>query len=158
MTAAARFFADARLQLAVPAEHKHLLEQGYRDKFATVLQERFPGVRVNLRPLMTARPFGARARTACILRVSPGVRWGRDKGNESRREKESFPWLWGWDGQSLDFTGGKDFDGVRWNDLHYTRAAKLAVGGWFGTGAVTVTCWVEVPVALSSSVTVNVTV
>ncbi|MBK8017561.1 MAG: DNA polymerase III subunit gamma/tau [Betaproteobacteria bacterium] len=36
----------ARLQLAVPAEHKHLLEQGYRDKFATVLQERFPGVRV----------------------------------------------------------------------------------------------------------------
>ena len=84
------------------------------------------GVRVNLRPLMTARPFGARARTACILRVSPGVRWGRDKGNESRREKESFPWLWGWDGQSLDFTGGKDFDGVRWNDLHYTRAVKLA--------------------------------
>ena len=35
-----------RLQLAVPSEHKHLLDQGYRDKFTAVLQERFPGVRV----------------------------------------------------------------------------------------------------------------
>jgi hypothetical protein len=84
------------------------------------------GVRVNLRPLMTARPLGARAKDACILRITPGVRWGRDKGNESRREKDSFPWLWGWDGRSSDFLGSKDFDGIRWNDLHYSRAVKIA--------------------------------
>ncbi len=84
------------------------------------------GVRVNLRPFVTARPLGARAKDACILRVAPAVRWGRDKGNESQRDKESFPWLWSWDGQSSDFFGSKEFDGNRWNDLHYTRAAKLA--------------------------------
>jgi hypothetical protein len=84
------------------------------------------GVRVNLRPFVTARPLGARAKGACILRVTPAVRWGRDKGNESRREKDNFPWLWGWDGRSSDFLGGQDFDGVRWSDLHYSRAAKLA--------------------------------
>jgi DNA polymerase-3 subunit gamma/tau len=38
--------ADNRLVLAVAAEHRHLLEPAYREKFTTVLQERFPGVRV----------------------------------------------------------------------------------------------------------------
>jgi DNA polymerase-3 subunit gamma/tau len=38
--------ADNRLVLAVAAEHRHLLEPAYRDKLANVLQERFPGVRV----------------------------------------------------------------------------------------------------------------
>jgi hypothetical protein len=84
------------------------------------------GVRMNLRPLMTARPLGARAKDACVLRVTPGVRWGRDKGNESRRDRESYPWLWEWDERALDFLGNKEFDGVRWNDLHYSSATKLA--------------------------------
>lgn len=84
------------------------------------------GVRVNLRPFMTARTLGARAKDSCILRVTPGVRWGRDKGNESRREKDRYPWLWGWDGRSSDFLGSGEFDGVRWNDLHYSRSVKLA--------------------------------
>jgi DNA polymerase-3 subunit gamma/tau len=38
--------ADNRLLLAVAAEHRHLLEPAYCEKFTTVLQERFPGVRV----------------------------------------------------------------------------------------------------------------
>lgn len=84
------------------------------------------GVRVNLRPFMIARPLGARKKDACILRVTPRFRWGRDKGNESMREKDAYPWFWEWDGRSADFFGGTDFDGVRWNDLHYSRAVKLA--------------------------------
>lgn len=84
------------------------------------------GVRTNLRPLMQARPIGARAKDACILRITPRVRWGRDKGNESHRKKDEYPWFWSWDGLSQDFGGDSEFDGVRWNDLHYSRAAKQA--------------------------------
>lgn len=84
------------------------------------------GVRVNIRPFIVARPMTARARAACILRVTPDVRWGKDKGKEPTREKADFPWFWGWDESTQDFAGVKEFDGNRWNDLHYSRAAKLA--------------------------------
>ena len=84
------------------------------------------GVRVNIRPFMAARPLGARARSACILRTTPKVKWQKDRGTEPRREKEDYPWFWGWDGTRRDFAGGDEFDGKRWNDLHYSRAAKQA--------------------------------
>ncbi|ABC83001.1 Eco57I restriction-modification methylase domain-containing protein [Anaeromyxobacter dehalogenans] len=84
------------------------------------------GVRVNIRPFVAARPLTVRARAACILRVTPDIRWGKDKGKEPTRQKADFPWFWGWDESAQDFAGGKEFDGNRWNDLHYTRAAKLA--------------------------------
>lgn len=87
------------------------------------------GVRVNIRPFMTAKPLSARgraAKSACILRVAPKIKWDKDRGKEPTRDKADFPWFWGWDESTQDFAGGKDFDGNRWNDLHYTRAAKLA--------------------------------
>lgn len=84
------------------------------------------GVRLNIRPFMTAKPLNARGKNACILRVVPKIKWGKDRGKEPSREKADYPWFWGWDDSAQDFTGGKDFDGNRWNDLHYTRAAKLA--------------------------------
>ena len=84
------------------------------------------GVRVNIRPFMTAKPLNARGKNACILRVSPKIKWDKDRGKEPTREKADFPWFWGWDESTQDFAGGKEFDGNRWNDLHYTRAAKLA--------------------------------
>lgn len=84
------------------------------------------GVRVNIRPFMVARPLNARAKNACILRVAPKIKWEKDRGKEPTREKADFPWFWGWDESTPDFKGGSDFDGNRWNDLHYTRAAKLA--------------------------------
>jgi len=84
------------------------------------------GVRVNIRPFMTAKPLNARGKNACILRVAPKIKWDKDRGKEPSREKADYPWFWGWDERSQDFTGGKEFDGNRWNDLHYTRAAKLA--------------------------------
>ncbi|WP_437648698.1 Eco57I restriction-modification methylase domain-containing protein [Sorangium sp. So ce362] len=84
------------------------------------------GVRVNIRPFMTAKPLNARGKNACILRVAPKIKWDKDRGKEPTREKADFPWFWGWDESTQDFAGGREFDGNRWNDLHYSRAAKLA--------------------------------
>jgi hypothetical protein len=84
------------------------------------------GVRLNIRPFMTARPLGAKAKKACILRAAPGIKWDKDRGNEPDRPKDQFPWFWTWDEESQDFLGGSKFDGKRHNDLHYTRKAKEA--------------------------------
>ena len=82
------------------------------------------GIRVNIRPFMTARPLVAKAKNACILRNVPKVGWEKDRGKDPERSKEDFPWLWKWDGATEEFLGGSDFDGVRWNDLHYSLATK----------------------------------
>ena len=91
------------------------------------------GVRLNIRPFMTAKPLagagkgrgkGKTAKSACILRVAPGIDWKKDRGSEPDRPKEHFPWFWTWDGETADFTGAKEFDGNRHNDLHYSRKVK----------------------------------
>jgi len=84
------------------------------------------GVRMNIRPFMTARPLGAKAKGACILRATPKIKWDKDRGKEPTRDKDDYPWFWGWDETSADFAGREKFDGNRWNDLHYTRAVKQA--------------------------------
>lgn len=84
------------------------------------------GVRINIRPFIMATPLSARGRNASILRVTPGIKWGKDRGKEPGRPKEDFPWFWGWDETTEDFAGGRTFDGNRWNDLHYTRDSKEA--------------------------------
>lgn len=84
------------------------------------------GVRVNIRPFMIAKPLNARGVSASILRATPRIHWRKDKGREVRRSKSDFPWFWGWDESAPDFEEGKEFDGNRWNDLHYSRATKLA--------------------------------
>lgn len=85
------------------------------------------GVPINIRPFTTAKPLGARAKGACILRVTPQIKWGKDGGKERSRSLEDFPWFWGWDEQTTDFEGrGNTPDGNRWNDLHYTRVFKEA--------------------------------
>ncbi|MFQ3664419.1 MAG: hypothetical protein SNJ79_00065 [Sphingomonadaceae bacterium] len=84
------------------------------------------GVRVNIRPFMTARPLGAKAKGACILRSTPNIKWTKDRGKEPTRDKDDYPWFWGWDEASADFAGRDKFDGNRWNDLHYSRAVKQA--------------------------------
>ncbi len=98
------------------------------------------GVRLNIRPFMRAElRFGGR-KGAGILRWKPNIKWGKDRGKEPEyhkdtaehiRPRDDFPWFWGCPGggterQRTDFHGGPDFDGNRWNDLHYTRAAKEA--------------------------------
>ena len=88
------------------------------------------GVRVNIRPFMTARPLGARAKNACILRATPNIKWKKDRGKEPMRNKEDYPWFWGWNEAASDFLGGSKFDDNRWNDLHYSNAFKRAARAW----------------------------
>lgn len=87
------------------------------------------GVRMNIRPFMKATPLGARGENACILRVAPTINWRMDRGKEPLRVRDEYPWFWGWDEQALDFAGRADFDGKRWNDLHYSLAVKLDARG-----------------------------
>ncbi|MBI1919695.1 MAG: SAM-dependent methyltransferase [Geobacter sp.] len=92
------------------------------------------GVRLNIRPFMVAKPYGSKAANACILRTTPkNIKWDKDRGKEPERKKEDFPWFWGWDGQMENFAGGKEFDGNRWNNLHYTNEQKRTAREWQGS-------------------------
>jgi hypothetical protein len=84
------------------------------------------GVRMNIRPFLTARSLNGRGANGCILRNNPKVKWDKDRGKEPTRDKADYPWFWGWDEITPDFGGGAEFDGNRWNDLHYSRAVKQA--------------------------------
>ena len=103
------------------------------------------GVRLNIRPFLSAQLRKGGKTGAGILRAKPGtIKWAKDRGKEPNRSKEEFPWFWGWDENdhavATDFGAPPDtqaparyqpvpsgsFDGNRWNDLHYSRAAKEA--------------------------------
>jgi hypothetical protein len=97
------------------------------------------GVRLNIRPFLSAQLRKGSKAGAGILRAKPGtIKWAKDRGKEPMGSKDDFPWYWGWDENSpvmaTDFgapvpgapPAGDSFDGNRWNDLHYTRAAKEA--------------------------------
>jgi len=91
------------------------------------------GVRINIRPFMSVElQKGGRA-GAGILRWKPNITWKKDRGNEptSIRPIEEFPWFWGCPGdgspdERTNFNGRAEFDGCRWNDLHYSLAEKRA--------------------------------
>ncbi|MEI9478551.1 MAG: N-6 DNA methylase [Deltaproteobacteria bacterium] len=72
------------------------------------------GVRLNIRPFVKAD----------VLRRTPKVKWDKDRGKAPIRDKDDYPWFWGWDESTIDFKGAKEFDGNRWNDLHYTIEFK----------------------------------
>ena len=98
------------------------------------------GVRLNIRPFMCAELRSGGRKGAGILRHKPNVKWGKDRGKEPERHKDTgegirppadFPWFWscpgaGSEAERTDFQAGATFDGNRWNDLHYTRNAKEA--------------------------------
>ena len=97
------------------------------------------GVRLNIRPFLSAQLRKGGKTGAGILRARPGtIKWTKDDGKEPTRSKDEFPWFWGWDENSPAMTtdfgapdpgappAGDSFDGNRWNDLHYSRAAKEA--------------------------------
>lgn len=83
------------------------------------------GVRLNIRPFMTATLSGGK-RGAGLLRAKPNIKWDKDRGKEPERPQADFPWFWGYDADTpqADFPGTPTFDGNRWNDCHYTPAAK----------------------------------
>ena len=106
------------------------------------------GVRLNIRPFLLAADVGRKH--AGILRYRPNVKWSRDRGKEPEelRPRDLFPWFWGCDpekepGHERNFgagtpgsaPAGEAFDGVRWNQLHYTRAARKAARERAGTDA-----------------------
>jgi len=91
------------------------------------------GVRLNIRPFMSVELRTGGRKGAGILRWKPNVKWKKDRGKEpeSLRPLEEYPWFWSCSGDGTleersDFRGGTDFDGNRWNDLHYTVACKQA--------------------------------
>ena len=111
------------------------------------------GVRLNIRPFMAEDIPGGK-RSAGVLRAKPKIAWNKDRGKEvlkpvkrskppwlqddevtdvdedqEVRPQEDYPWFWNCPGDApqagcTDFLGGADFDGNRWNDLHYTNAMK----------------------------------
>jgi hypothetical protein len=82
------------------------------------------GVRVNIRPFL-AQDIAGGKKGAGILRTKPNINWDKDSGKEPARDKKDFPWFWGWDEEKQDFAGvGKEPDGNRWNDCHYTNEFK----------------------------------
>jgi hypothetical protein len=91
------------------------------------------GVRLNIRPFLTAKPKKSARKDSCILRVTPRVKKhaGADRGAEPHREKEDFPWCWAEDDDVVteDFAGGAQFKGRRYNDFHYSRAFKQRARG-----------------------------
>ena len=86
------------------------------------------GVRLNIRPFL-ANDLPTGRTGAGVLRFKPNIKWTKDRGKESERPKVEFPWFWGWDGTTVDFMGGRTFDGNRHNDCHYTNKAKQAARG-----------------------------
>jgi hypothetical protein len=88
------------------------------------------GVRMNIRPFMSVSDV--KKKGAGVLREKPKIKWDKDRGKESQRSKDEYPWFWGWDEKTTDFTGGLEFKGERFNDCHYTldfkRQAKAKAG------------------------------
>jgi hypothetical protein len=86
------------------------------------------GVRLNIRPFLTAKPRNPGRKDTSILRVTPRIKShaGADRGSEPKRERQDFPWFWAEDDDvaKVDFAGGPEFKGRRYNDFHYTRAFK----------------------------------
>ena len=71
------------------------------------------GVRLNIRPFMAQDIPGGR-KGAGILRWKPNIKWSKDRGKETLRPKEQYPWFW----KNGEFTGD------RVNDIHLTNEEK----------------------------------
>ena len=93
------------------------------------------GVRLNIRPFMRVELRKGGRAGAGLLRWKPNVKWGKDRGKEPEepRPRDDFPWFWGAPGggseeERTDFVSEPEaeFDGNRWNDLHYTTSCKRA--------------------------------
>lgn len=68
--------------------------------------------------------LAARLSIHALSGKNPKVNWGKDKGKEPQRDRQEFPWFWGWDGETSDWVGGKIFTVERFNDCHFSVAAK----------------------------------
>jgi hypothetical protein len=85
------------------------------------------GVRQNIRPFLLAGDVGKRG--AGLFRAVPVKLNDKDRGTEPIRLKAEYPWFWCEKEPGTDPTGGKEFVGNRWNNVHLTLAAKKAAKG-----------------------------
>lgn len=82
------------------------------------------GVRQNIRPFLFAGDVGKKG--AGLFRTVPLKLQDKDRGTEPQRPKSDYPWFWCEEDPGTDPTGGKDFAGNRWNNVHLTLGAKKA--------------------------------
>jgi hypothetical protein len=80
------------------------------------------GIHQNIRPFLLADDVGKRG--AGLFRAVPLVLKDKDRGTEPTRPKSEYPWFWCEEEPGTDPTGGKDFIGNRWNDVHLTLTRK----------------------------------
>jgi hypothetical protein len=80
------------------------------------------GIRQNIRPFLLAGDVGKKG--AGLFRSVPLALKDKDRGTEPHRPKADFPWFWCEKSPGTDPTGGKDFVGARWNEVHLTLAYK----------------------------------
>jgi hypothetical protein len=80
------------------------------------------GIRQNIRPFLLAGDVGKKG--AGLFRTVPLTLKDKDRGTEPTRPKSHYPWFWCEEEPGIDPTGGKDFVGNRWNNVHLTLARK----------------------------------
>ncbi len=80
------------------------------------------GIRQNIRPFLLAGDVGKKG--AGLFRTVPLAFKDKDRGTEPTRPKSDYPWFWCAEEPGTDPTGGKDFVGNRWNNVHLTLATK----------------------------------
>ena len=84
------------------------------------------GIRQNIRPFLLACDVSKKG--AGLFRTVPLKLKDKDRGTEPTRPKGDYPWFWCEKEPGTDPTGGKDFVGDRWNNVHLTLAFKKATG------------------------------
>ncbi|MFZ4789533.1 MAG: Eco57I restriction-modification methylase domain-containing protein [Candidatus Competibacteraceae bacterium] len=80
------------------------------------------GIRQNIRPFLLAGDVGKKG--AGLFRSVPLAVKDKDRGTEPHRPKADFPWFWCEKSPGTDPTGGKDFVGARWNEVHLSLGYK----------------------------------
>jgi hypothetical protein len=85
------------------------------------------GIRQNIRPFLLAGDVGKRG--AGLFRAIPLALKDKDRGTEPTRPKSDYPWFWCEEEPGTDPTGGKEFKGNRWNNVHLTLAVKKVAKG-----------------------------
>ena len=83
------------------------------------------GIRQNIRPFLLAGDAGKNKGTG-LFRAVPLTLINKDRGTETEHYKAEYPWLWCEEEPGNNPTGGKDFVGNRWNNVHLTLEYKQA--------------------------------
>jgi len=82
------------------------------------------GIRQNIRPFLLAGDVGKKG--AGLFRSVPLALKDKDRGTEPHRPKADYPWFWCEKSPGTDPTGGPNFVGTRWNEVHLSLAYKQA--------------------------------